>query len=45
MSKDHTDEIESHYIQAIHIVGKLTKNKNLTEDNIKKADFLTSCWI
>ena len=39
LSKYHTDGKEAHYIQIIHIVGRITKNKKLTEENIKKAEF------
>ena len=37
--KYHTDGKEAHYIQINHIVGKITENKKLTEENIKKAKF------
>ena len=39
LSKYHTDGKEAHYIQINHIVGKITENKKLTEENIKKAEF------
>ena len=39
LSKYQTDGKEAHYIQIIHIVGKLTENKKLTEENVKKAEF------
>ena len=39
LSKYHTDGKEPHYIQIIHIVGRITENKKLTEENIKKAKF------
>ena len=39
LSKYHTDEKEAHFIQINHIVGKVTENKKLTEDNIKKYEF------
>ena len=39
LSKYHTDGKEAHYIQINHIVGRITKNKKLTEENIKKAEF------
>ena len=38
LSKYHTDGKESHHIEINHIVGKLTENKKLTEDRIKKAE-------
>ena len=34
-----SDGKEAHYIQINHIVGRITENKNLTEVNIKKAEF------
>ena len=34
----HNDGKEAQYIQMIHIVGKLTENETLTEDNIKKVE-------
>ena len=34
-----TDGKEAHYIQINHIVGKLSGNKRITEDTIKKAEF------
>ena len=39
LSKYHTDGKEAHHIQINHIVGKITENKKLTEENIKKAEF------
>ena len=39
LSKYHTDGKEAHYIQINHIAGKITENKKLTEENIKKAEF------
>ena len=39
LSKYHTDGKEAHYIQINHIVGKITENKKLTEEDIKKAEF------
>ena len=39
LSKFNTDGKEAHYIQINHIVGKLTGNKKITEDTIKKAEF------
>ena len=39
-SKYHTDGKEAHYIQINHIKEKLTENKKLTQDNIKKAEFI-----
>ena len=39
LSKFNTDGKEAHYIQIIHIVGKLSGNKKITEDTIKKAEF------
>ena len=38
-SKYHTEGKEAHYIQINHIVGRLTQNKKMTEENIKKAEF------
>ena len=40
LSKYHTDGKEAHYIQINHIVGRITENKKLTEENIKKANFM-----
>ena len=39
LSKFNTDGKEAHYIQINHIVGKLSGNKKITEDTIKKAEF------
>ena len=39
LCKYHTDGKEAHYRQINHFLGKLTENKELTEDNIKKAKF------
>ena len=39
LSKYHTDGKEAHYIQINHIVGRITENKKLIEENIKKAEF------
>ena len=39
LSKCNTDGKEAKYIQINHIVGKLTSNKKITEENIKKAEF------
>ena len=39
LSKYKTDGKEAKYIQINHIVGKLTSNKKITEENIKKAEF------
>ena len=38
LSKYHTDGKDAHYIQINHIVGRITENKKLTEENIKKAE-------
>ena len=40
LSKYNTDGKEAKYIQINHIVGKLTANKKVTEDHIKKAEFV-----
>ena len=39
LNKNNTEGKETKYIQMNHIVGNLTLNKNVTEDNIKKAEF------
>ena len=39
LSKYHTEGKEDHYVQINHIVGRLTENKKMTEENIKKAEF------
>ena len=39
LSKYNTNGKETKYIQINHIVGKLTANKKVTEDHIKKAEF------
>ena len=39
LSKYNTDGKEAKYIQINHIVGKLTANKKITEEHIKKAEF------
>ena len=39
LSKYITDGKEAKYIQINHIVGKLTTNKKVTEDHIKKTEF------
>ena len=39
LSKFNTDGKEAHYIQTNHIVGKLSGNKKVTEDTMKKAEF------
>ena len=39
LSKYNTDGKEAKYIQINHIVGKLTANKNTTEEQINKAEF------
>ena len=39
LSKFTTDGKEAHYIQINHNVGKLSGNKKITEDTIKKAEF------
>ena len=39
LSKYHTEGKEAHYTQINHIVGRLTENKKMTEENIKKAEF------
>ena len=39
LSKYNTDGKQAKYIQINHIVGKLTANKKITEENIKKAEF------
>ena len=39
LSKFNTEGKEAHYIQTNHIVGKLSGNKKITEDTIKKAEF------
>ena len=39
LSKYHTDGKEAPYIQINHIVGRISENKKLTEENIKKAKF------
>ena len=38
LSKHNTDGREAKYIQINHFVGKLTTNKKVTEDHIKKAE-------
>ena len=39
LSKFNTEGKEAHYIQINHIVGKLSGNKKITKDTIKKAEF------
>ena len=39
LSKYNTDGKEANYTQINHIVGKLTGNKKVTEDHVKKAEF------
>ena len=39
LSKYNTDGKEAKYVQINHIEGKLTANKKITEENIKKAEF------
>ena len=39
LSKYNTDRKEAKYIQINHIVGKVTSNKKITEEHIKKAEF------
>ena len=39
LSKYNTDGKEAKYIQINHIVGKLTANKKITEENNKKPEF------
>ena len=39
LSKYNTEGKEAKYIQINHIVGNLTANKKITEENIKKAEF------
>ena len=39
LSKYHTEGKEAHYIQINHIGGRLTENRMMTEENIKKAEF------
>ena len=39
LSKYHTEGKEAHFIQINHIVGRLTENKKMTEENIKKEGF------
>ena len=39
LSKYNTDRKETKYIEINHIVGKLTSNKKITEEHIKKAEF------
>ena len=39
LSKNCTEGKIAKYIQVKHIVGNLTTNKKVTEDNIKKAEF------
>ena len=39
LSKYNTEGKQAHYIQINHIVGKLTTNKKITEEHIKKAEF------
>ena len=39
LSKYYTDGKEAHYIQINHIMGRITENKKLTEETIKKAEF------
>ena len=39
LCKYNTDGKETKHIQINHIVGKLTLNKKITEENIKKAEF------
>ena len=38
LSKFNTDGKQAHYIQINHIAGKLSGNKKITEDTIKKAE-------
>ena len=38
LSKYHTEGKEAQYIQKNYIVGSLTENKKMTEENIKKAE-------
>ena len=40
LRKYHIDGKEALYIQTNHIVGKITENKKLPEDNIKNAEFI-----
>ena len=39
LSRYNTEGKQAHYIQINHIVGKLTSNKKITEEHIKKAEF------
>ena len=39
LSKFNTDGKEAHYIDINHIVEKLSGNKKIAEDTIKKAEF------
>ena len=39
LSKFNTEGKDAHYIQINHIVGKLSGNKKITEDTMKKAEF------
>ena len=39
LSRYNTEGKQAHYIQINHIVGKLTSNKKITEEHIKKAKF------
>ena len=39
LSKYNTEGKQAYYIQINHIVGKLTSNKRITEEHIKKAEF------
>ena len=39
LSKFNTEGKVQHYIQINHIVGKLSVNKKITEDTIKKVEF------
>ena len=39
LTKYNTDGKEAENLQINHIVGKLTTNKKVTEDHIKKAEF------
>ena len=39
LSKYNTEGKDAHYIRINHIARKLTSNKKITEDHIKKAEF------
>ena len=39
LSKYHREGKEAHYIRLNQIVERLTENKKMTQENIKKAEF------